>query len=165
MLTTQADGQRPPQPHAPQGPVGDLPHILVEQLLGRMSEDVCQVPVRAGSIMAPQLLLLHVAKPHQAGKARAKVKSDSPSLMIQGRKTLYKYLDFGQKRPLCWSSLANRKPASVSTAAQVTPLNTQASRLDPENLRTWGMRTGHLRGTQESMLPSVASQGETSGSA
>ncbi|ELK33392.1 Myosin-15 [Myotis davidii] len=46
----------------PRSVVGEHPHILVEQLLGRVPEDVCQVPVGAGTLLEPHLLFLHVSK-------------------------------------------------------------------------------------------------------
>lgn len=52
----------------PEGAVGDLLHVFTEQLLGCMSEDMCQVPVGAGSVMAPHGLRLTVPKPHKQKK-------------------------------------------------------------------------------------------------
>lgn len=63
------------RPCAPQGTVGDLAHVLVEQLLGRVPEDVCQVPVGAGPVVPSQLSLLQVSEPQQADRATATVRS------------------------------------------------------------------------------------------
>lgn len=73
------------RPCAPQGTVGDLAHVLVEQLLGRMPEDVCQVPVRAGPVVPSQLSRLQVSEPQQATERQRQL-DQCPSFTMQGRR-------------------------------------------------------------------------------